>query len=168
KDGKIAYDPSAAKTTISQYCFSQQDGWAANLNSVDRLIKNTYEVLSPLNKITAHTPMTRHEFLTPDRKVERSQFGDTTITVNYGNKPYKIGGTVLPQYGFLVESPTFVAFHADEHEGIRFSSHTMVTAQSLDGKPISSSGKVRVYRAFGDKKICIAGRNFEVGTEAVY
>lgn len=165
--GKITFERSP-KARINTHCFSQQSGWAAHLNAVDRFIKNTYEVLSPLNRITAHMPMTKHEFLTPDRKVEKSQFGNVTITVNYGSEPFRTGNTVLPQYGFLVESPTFVAFHAEEYGGLKFSATTMITAASLDGKPIARSSRIRLYRAFGDEKVRIAGRDFEVETEAIY
>lgn len=121
-----------------------------NLCETDRFIKNTYEILSPLSRITAHTPMTAHEFLTPDRKVERSRFGDVEITVNYGEKPYRAGKTVLPRWGFLVQSPTFVAFYATEYRGKKLSSPTMLSAWAVDGKPLSKSANVRIHRAFGD------------------
>lgn len=117
-------------------------------NATDRFIKNTYEVLSPLNQITAHVPMTRHEFLTSDRKVERTQFGDVRMTVNYGEKPYRTRSAVLPRWGFLVESPAFVAFHAVEYRGISFSKPAMLVVRSKDGKPLRSSNDMHVYRVF--------------------
>jgi hypothetical protein len=155
--GNIALKPASEFDNI--LCFARHDG-LGSLNQTDRFIRNTYEVLSPLNRITAHTPMTGHEFLTTDRKVERTHFGDVEITVNYGGIPYRMDHAVLPRYGFLIESPTFVAFHAIEYAGVRFSEPTMLTARSMDGKPLSKSGDVKLYPAFGDHKVKIAGRDF--------
>ncbi len=163
---KITFDPRSEHVP-NLFCFAREEGWAAHLNETDRLIKNTYEILSPLNRITCHTPMTAHEFLTPDRLVERTRFADVEITANYGETPYRVGRTVLPQYGFLVASPTFVAFHATRYGGARFSQPTMVTARSLDGKPLGESASVRLYRAFGDREVRIAGREFKVDTELI-
>jgi len=41
------------------------NGWAAGLHPLDRFVKNTHEILSPLNELTAQMRMTKHEFLTP-------------------------------------------------------------------------------------------------------
>ncbi len=131
--------------------FSFADLESSPLNETDRFIKNTYEVLSPLARLTAFTTMTSHEFLTPDRSVERTRFGDVMVTVNYGDQPYRTKNAVLPKYGFLIESPTYVAFYATEHAGRKLDQPTMMTARSLDGKPLSQSADVRVYRAFGDR-----------------
>ena len=43
---------------------------------MDRFVKNTHEILSPLNELTARMRMTQHQFLTPDRKVQQSTFGE--------------------------------------------------------------------------------------------
>ena len=57
--------------------FARADGgWAAELHPMDRFVKNTYEILSPLNELTARMRMTQHQFLTPDRKVQQSTFGE--------------------------------------------------------------------------------------------
>ena len=134
----------------------------------DQFIKNTYEVLSPLNQVTALLPMTRHRFLTPDRLVETTQFGeDVRITVNYGRSDYKAGDTVLPQYGFLVESPSLVAFHARRHRGIEYSDPPLFVLRALDGKPLATSRRVRVYHAFGDARTAWRGRNLRVETESI-
>ncbi|HEX7434448.1 MAG TPA: DUF5696 domain-containing protein, partial [Anaerolineaceae bacterium] len=49
-------------------------GWTEGLHPTDRFIKNTHEILGPLNALTAQLPVTEHRFLTPDRKVQRSVF----------------------------------------------------------------------------------------------
>ena len=113
-------------------------------NLVDQFIKNTCEVLSPLNRIAGVLPMTGHRYLTPDRKVETTRFGgDVQVTVNYGAADYRMKNAVLPQYGFLVESPKLVAFHAASYGGKTWSEPTLLVAHALDGRS-------RTYRAFGD------------------
>jgi ActR/RegA family two-component response regulator len=113
-------------------------------NLVDQFIKNTYEVLSPLNRIAGVLPMNDHRYLTPDRKVETTRFGgDLQVTVNYGAADYRMKNAVLPQYGFLIESPKLVAFHATSYGGKTWTEPTLLVAHTLDGR-------LRTYRAFGD------------------
>jgi len=143
--------------------FTRADnGWAAGLHPMDRFIKNTCEVLSPLNELTAQTPMTQHQFLTPDRKVERTVFGESgnavQVLVNASKTNYvcssKLGGRLLlPPFGFLVESPTFIAFHALNWNGLRYDSPVMFTLRSIDNQPLSRSHQVRAFHAFGDAHI---------------
>lgn len=140
-------------------------GWGEKLCPTDRVIKNTWEVLSPLNRIAAANGLTSHEFVTPDRMVQRTRFGATTVTVAY--KPATVGQDALPAYGFVVEGPTYVAFCARTYNGLAYETPTLFTARSLDGKPIAQSSKVRIYHGFGDRRIRLAGKEFEVGREAV-
>jgi len=142
------------------------DGWTQDLCPTDRVIKNTWEVLSPLNRITAETPLESHEFLTADRLVQRTRFGDVTITVAY-ERPARIGDDAVPAYGFLVQSPTFLAFCATRYGGLEYRSPTLFTARSLDGRPIAESGRVRIYHGFGDRRISLFGKQFEVAREEV-
>ncbi len=133
---------------------------------IDQFIKNTYEVLSPLHRLTALRPMADHSFLTPDRKVERTRFGeDIEITVNYGQPDYTVSGAILPQYGFLVKSPTLVAYCARRYEDLEYAEPTLFVLQSLDGAPLASSGKIRVYRGFGGRRVKVAGTLHEVDGE---
>lgn len=140
-------------------------GWGENLCPTDRVIKNVWEVLSPLNVITAERPLDSHEFLTPDRLLQRTRFGDLTVTVAY-DKPAKVGDNVLPAYGFIVDSPTYVAFCATRYNGVDYATPTLFTALSLDGKPLAQSRKVRIYHGFGDKRLKLCGKSFEVEREA--
>lgn len=143
--------------------FTRADGgWAEGLHPMDRFIKNTCEVLCPLNEMTARLRMTRHEFLTPDRKVQRTVFGDgvkaVEVVINEGNAPYtcnsKLGGRVdLPPYGLLVDSASFVAFHASNWNGIAYASPPLFTLRSLDGHPLAKSYKTRVFHGFGSDQI---------------
>ena len=135
-------------------------------NLIDQFIKNTYEVLSPLHRVTALMPMTDHRFLTPDRSVERTRFGDSVeITVNYGPKDYEMERATLPRWGFLIESPTLVAFHALRYGRLHYSVPTLLVIRSEDGRPLDSSRRVRIYRGFGERMVEFRGRPVDVQTE---
>lgn len=174
--------PAAAgateKTPGDPAVFTRGDGgWAEGLHPFDRFVKNTYEVLSPLNELTAQMQLTQHQFLTSDRKVQRTVFGEgaeqVEVIVNASARNFtqrcKTGRTVvLPPNGFLVESPTFVAFHALSWNGLAYTSAPLFTLRSLDGKPLSQSGQVRVYHAFGDKRLKLGKAVREIEKEAVF
>jgi hypothetical protein len=155
------FDPEHASELWSR----GDGGWGEGLCPTDRVIKNVWEVLSPLNVITAERPLTSHEFLTPDRQLQRTRFGDVTITVAY-EKPAKIGDSGVPPYGFILESPGFVAFCATRYNGVDYATPALFTARSLDGKPLAQSAKVRLFHGFGDKHIRLCGRDFQVEKEA--
>jgi hypothetical protein len=175
---QIRFQPANLPNTNSgdSALFTRADnGWAAGLHPMDRFIKNSSEVLDPLNEFTARLPMSRHEFLTPDRKVQRSVFGNRTqactVIVNSSDTDYacrsKAGGkVVLPPYGFLVETPQFIAFHARNWKGLKFATPTLFTLRSLDGRPIASSRQVRVFHAFGDSQIRLRDKTVNVEKEA--
>jgi hypothetical protein len=151
-------------------------GWAEGLHPLDRFIKNTYEILSPLNELTARMPMTAHQFLTPDRKVQRSVFGqgaDTVVvTVNAGSTNYavrsKLGGQVtLCPYGFLVEAPSFAAFHARNWNGVNYDNPPLFALRALDGRPLTKSSAVKVYHGFGDEQLRTGKKVLQVSREEV-
>jgi len=133
---------------------------------IDQFIKNTYEVLSPLHRLTALVPMTDHRFVTADRSVEATRFGtDVEVTVNYGPADYQTADAVLPQYGFLIESPTLVAFCALRYGRLSYSEPTMIVLRSLDGEPLRTSRQIHSYHAFGDRRVDVRGKILEVGIE---
>lgn len=151
-------------------------GWPDGLHPMDRFVKNTYEILSPLNELTSRQPLTRHEFLTADRKVQHSVFGTgedrTEVFVNFGSANYRCrsryaGDVQLPPYGFLVESPTFAAFHALNWKGVRYAQAPLFALRSLDNRPLDGARKVRVYHGFGDARVHVLGSVREVDREAV-
>lgn len=153
-----------------------QHGWAEGLHPLDRFVKNTAEILSPLNELTARLPMTTHEFLSADRQVQRTVFGSgrdaVEVVVNKSARPYgrntrAYGEVILPPNGFVVESPTFVAFLASKWNGIGYQSPSMFTARSLDAKPLAKASGVRVYHGFGEARLRIGGREVEIQREAV-
>jgi len=148
-------DFKPAAGSDSQLVFAHKAG----LGLTDGFIKNTYEVLSPVHRLTALLPMTNHRFLTANRKAETTRFGkDVGITVNYDTNDLVLDEAVLPQYGFLIESPTLVAFHARSYRTMHFTHPTMLVVQSADGKNLRTSRQLRMYVAFGDAPANWAGR----------
>jgi hypothetical protein len=120
--------------------------------------------------------MMRHEFLTPDRTVQRTVFGtgkqEVSVVVNLSSSDYacssKLGGAVrLPGFGFLVESPGFVAFHAWSWAGQQYAAPPLFVLRSLDDRPLSSSRKVRVFHGFGDDKLHLGAGTVSVTREAI-
>jgi len=154
--GDIKFEPHPPITTklLPADVFVRSDnGWADGLHSMDCFIKNTHEILSPLHELTAQTLPTRHEFLTPDRKVQRTVWGDVEAVVNMGAAPYQHGDILLPTFGFVIQSPKFVAFHAASFNGLRYDDPPLFTLRSLDNRPLSGSRRIRVFHGFGDKRV---------------
>ncbi len=167
--------PNPDGPTVDAAMYVRADGgWAAGMHPVDRFVKNTAEILSPLHEITARMQMTGHEFLTPDRKVRRTLFGDgqstVVVIVNGSAKSYlarfRGSDAVLPPNGFVVESPTFAAFCATQVHDVKYAAPTCFTLRSLDGKPIDQSERVRIFHAFGDPRIQFGGAERKVEKEA--
>jgi hypothetical protein len=156
--------PKAPQTTGKDPAlFSRADhGWAEGLHPTDRFVKNTYEILSPLNELTAQMPMTGHKFLPPNYQVQRSVFGEganqVLVVVNTGSSDYPLesrlgGDCVLPAGGFLIEAPTFVAFHARRWNGLTYADAPLFTLRSTDGEPLARSRSIRVFHGFGDPRV---------------
>src|SRR4029077_10754780 len=80
----------------------------------------------------------------------------------------KVGGNVLlPPYGFLAEAPTFIAFHASNWSGLDYQTPTLFTLRSLDNQPLSRSGEIRVFHAFGSDRIRLGNTTQSVTRETV-
>jgi hypothetical protein len=151
-------------------------GWAEGLHPLDRLIKNTYEILSPLNELTAQMQMSRHEFLTPDYQVQRSVFGEgenqVVVVVNAGSTKYSVrsplgGNVILPPAGFLIEGPTFVAFHSLNWNDLSYADAPLFTLRSQDGRPLTRSASVRIFHGFGDRRLKFRGKTLTIAKEEV-
>jgi hypothetical protein len=149
------------------------NGWAEDLCLWDRFIKNTHEVLGPLNALTAETLIERYDFLDKARLVRKTTFGNgVTAIVNGSDASYAVtsalGGEVhLPPYGFLVEAGSFVAFHALSWGGVTYDAPVFFTLTSLNGQPLAESGNVRVFHGFGDAALAWRGGVVEVYREQV-
>jgi len=171
KDGIkfVPPDPVAKKDEADMSVFCRADnGWAEDMNYFDIFLKNTHEILSPLNEITAKMVITDFDYLSPDYKITKSVFGENEVVavVNRSSKDFeyicKDGSTaLLPPLGFVIESPEFIAFHAKSWNGVNYNKSTLFTIRSLDKKPINKSKKIRVFHGFGDSKIKI-GKNIRI------
>ncbi len=140
-------------------------GWTEGLHPLDRFVKNTAEILGPLNELTAMTLLENHEFLTANRQVQRSTFGSGADTIeavmNFGAEPYRYSARqreiIIPQYGFVIDGPHFAAFHALKWGGLNYEQPVLFTLRSLDGEPLERSRRVRVFPGFGEPRLNFRG-----------
>jgi len=151
-------------------------GWAEGLHPMDVFLKNTQEVLGPLHAATAHTRLTRLEFLTPDRSLRRATYGRgaeaTTVVVNFARKDAEVtlkpgGRVVLPAWGFAVRGPRFAAFHAKRWGGHDYADAALFTLRAMDEQPLDQSRRVRIFHGFGAPTIRWKGRAYDVRREQI-
>ena len=157
-------------------CYARSDsGWAESLHPLDVFLKNTHEILGPLHSVTAYDRLTELEFLRADGTVRQTVYGAgpaaTTVTVNFGPLDTTVssasgGDVVLPPYGFLVEGPRFVAFHAKHWNGQDYGQGALFTLRSVDDKNLEAGG-IRVFHGFGPATLRWKGRTYEVAREHV-
>jgi len=169
--------PAAQQVSGDPAMYVRGDGgWSTGMHPFDRFVKNTHEILSPLNELTARMPMTAYEFLTEDRLVRRTVFGEgaeaVRVVVNGAPGSYAFrceagGEVVLPPYGFAVESPRFVAFCAAKWNGIDYAAPALFTMRSLDGRPLAESRSVRIFHGFGDERLRFGGAEHRVPRQTV-
>ncbi|MEK7685140.1 MAG: glycoside hydrolase [Verrucomicrobiota bacterium] len=64
----------------------------------------SYKNVCPVARAVGYSEMTGHRFLIPDRSVQQTEFANgTTVTVNFGEKPYGLSdGVEVPAGGFHV------------------------------------------------------------------
>jgi hypothetical protein len=175
----ITFEPSdqALATGGDPAIFTRaHNGWAEGMHSLDRFVKNCYEVTSPLNEITAQLPMTQHRFVTPDRSVQEAVFGtgsdSVTVVINPGASNHhhasKNWGTIdLPPNGFFVESAGFVAFLANSFNRKSCNDPALFTLRRLDKRTLARSSKIRVYHGFGPEELRMKRQVYRVMREAV-
>jgi len=92
--------------TIPLMWLDPQGAW----NQDRQRFVRTYRLTSKLHEAVAMQEMLSHEFLTPDRAVQRTRFADGTVcVVNFGKETYTLKANhqsvVLPEYGFWVKGP---------------------------------------------------------------
>ncbi len=149
------------------------NGWAEGFCLWDRFMKNTHEVLGPLNRLTSQVLIERYDFLDPQRLICKTTYSNgVTAVVNGSPSDYvassNVGGKViLPPYGFLVEAGTFSAIHACSWGNQAYNKPVLFTLTSLDGKSLVESEKVRVFHGFGESQLAWRGKIFDVRREEV-
>jgi hypothetical protein len=130
-------------------CYVRSDnGWAEDMHQLDVFLKNTHEVLGPLHNVTAHDRLTRLEFLTEDRKLRKATYG-------------------LPPWGFIIEGPGFVAFHARRWAGQEYGKGALFTLRAIDRENLKDAQQVRVFHAFGPAALRWKGKLYNVQREQV-
>ena len=88
--------------------YGDQSSWTVS-NAMYYAWRNTFksidDVLAPHQRRLAHEELLRHELLTPDFLVQRTEWSSgVEVTVNYGEFPFKLeDGTELPAYGYRVK-----------------------------------------------------------------
>lgn len=145
-------------------------GWAQDFSTTDRVIKNAYEITSPLNELTIDEEMTNYKFITSDRKVIKTTFSNGyTVLVNKRDNDYTYSGITLPKRGFIISGPEFIAFRAKNYNHLSYSDPPLFTVRSLDEKNIENSEKIRIYHGFGDKNIAIKNTHqfAKIGTQTI-
>ncbi|TFG68268.1 MAG: hypothetical protein E4H27_08110, partial [Anaerolineales bacterium] len=154
--------------------FTRADnGWAEDMCTWDRFMKNTQAVLGPLNKRTSQTLISDYTFLDEARLIRKTTFGDgTTAVVNGTDRDYVIvspnwGEVALPPYGFLVDAGDFVAFHASSWQGHVYDKAPLFALESLDGLPVMHTRRLKAYHGFGDAILPLWGTVHEVQREAI-
>lgn len=160
---------------LSAACFTRSDhGWADGFHPMDVFIKNTHEVLGPLNALTTDMRLTDFRFLNDERTLKQAIYGEgsdrATVTVNMGREDREvlsdIGGTViLPRWGLLVEAPQFTAFHARRWGNREYPEGAFFTIRPDDGLPLVESRRIRVFHAFGAPGLTWSGKEFSVKRE---
>ncbi|MBD3182794.1 hypothetical protein GF312_10915 [Candidatus Poribacteria bacterium] len=172
--------PEAGKPDKRYFCRGH-NGWSQGMCLFDRYVKNTYEVLSPLNEITSRMKIVDFQFLKDNHEVIKTVFEnvpkamfdrDVTVVVNKSHEPYEYdssidGKVVLPAYGFVIECPEFVAFYALEWDGVVYRQPALFTIRSMDGASLPWSSKIKVFHGFGDERIKIKGEIHEIKREEI-
>ncbi len=154
------------------WCFARKSGWSEDLDlsPYDVFIKNVYELCSPVTEIQAREPLMAHRRLTEDGLVRETFAGtDMRILVNFGPENYEDeeSDVLLPQYGFLIRHPYFLAFHALRVKDMHYETPAFFTVRSLEGKMYLLAEKTRIYHGFGPDKIRLGGRQFTVPRQAI-
>lgn len=137
-----------------------------------QLMVEIYQQTCKLHEVIADQEMVSHEFLTPDRKVQRSTFADGTIcTVNFGDSTYEVatGGREysLGTNDFYVKGPRVEQWRvrtggADNERDVYIRTEQFLLVQKPKGvareQGLVASGRVSLQRDETGARISL-GRN---------
>ena len=116
------------------------------------------------------------EFISKDRTLRRATYGQgkdaTTVIVNFGTTDARVtsklgGDVVLPPWGFVVEGPHFVAFHARSWNTEEYGKGALFTLQAMDDKNLSETRRIRVFHAFGPPALRWRDGRYKVQREQI-
>jgi hypothetical protein len=114
----------------------------------------TYRNTCKLHEAVAGTELLSHEWLTPDRAVQRTRFSDgTEVVVNFGEAPYDatVGGKTyrLPQNGWAVKGPKI-------EQSLALENGRAVTTIRASGYSFSdASGAALTLRRDGGERVLV-------------
>ena len=152
--------------------FAVEDGWftGRGLDPRERFIKTSYEVLTHVARLRSREELYYYDNLDDSGDIQELRYGfDLRIIINRSKESYEDPEArfVLPPQGFWVQHPFFVAFHATKAFGHSFKQPTLYTVRPLENKLWLRAAKVRIWRAFGDSKVRLGGKFFDVEGELV-
>ncbi len=173
----LSFAPGSAAPEVDRSCFTRCDqGWGEGQHPMDVYLKNTQEVLGPLNAATFNQRLERFEFLNATGALRQAVYGSgadqVTVTANFGAETATVTSALgsevtLPQWGLLVEAPGFVAFHATRWGGRDYPKGALFTVHAADDKPLAESRKLRVFHGFGAPELAWGGKQYAVPREGV-
>jgi len=125
-----------------------------------KLMIEIYQQTCKLHEVIADQEMVSHEFLTPDRQVQRSTFADGTVcTVNFGDSTYKVTAgereISLGTNDFYVKGPGIEQWRlrtggADDERDVYIRTEQFLLVQKPTGtvwqQGLVASGKVSLQR----------------------
>ncbi len=135
-----------------------------------RLMIEIYQQTCKLHEVIADQEMVSHEFLTPDRQVQRSTFADGTVcTVNFGDSTYKVTTDdrefALGTNDFYVKGPSVEQWRlrtggADDEREVYICTDQFLLVQKPTGtirqQGLVASGEVSLQRDQTGARIALA------------
>lgn len=174
---ELAFTPGDVDKDLCHATYTRSDkGWADGMHAMDVFIKNTQELLGPLNEATTYLRLTKFEYLTPDRLLKRAVYGtgdaQVTVVVNTSKQNQTVaslygGDVVLPTWGVLVEAPRFTGFYASRWGGRDYPDQALFCIHAADGQTLTKARKLRIFHGFGAPDISWRGQALNVPREAV-
>lgn len=143
--------------TIPLMWANQEGAWHKARDVFLRTYRNTCK----LHEAVAGAELLSHEWLTPDRAVQRTRFSDgTEAVVNFGAKPHAVpvGGKdhLLPQNGFVVKGPKI------QQSLVLDGQRPVTTIRTADYLFSDAHGAALAMHRVGDQRVRVqigAGRN---------
>jgi len=116
-DGATKVPKAWAKKDLLNILYGTMPLWMpVNLefwNNYQAEFLKSYQNVGTVFRQVGYDEMVSHEFLTQDRKVQRTTFSsETEIVVNFGSVEYPYGSWVLPEDGFVAIGKDWWAYRA--------------------------------------------------------
>ncbi len=136
--------------TIPLLWANAEGSWSKHRDVFLRTYRNTCK----LHEAVACAELLSHEWLTPDRAVQRTRFSDgTEVVVNFGEQPYDaaVGGKTyrLPQNGWAAKGPKI------EQSLVLEGGRAVTTIRSPDTFFSDAGGASLTLRREGDERVLI-------------